>query len=143
LTLCDTGPLVALIDRGDPHHERCVTTLDSLPPEPLLTTWPCWVEAIYLVGRVKGFASQEALWSYLAGDLVRLVEPAPGEWQRMRALMRRYRDVPMDIADASLVTAAERLTLRRIFTLDSHFFAYRIGGKDGFEVVPSPTLLER
>jgi len=46
----------------------------------------------------------------------------------------------MDIADASLVAAAERLKLRRIFTLDSHFFAYRIGVKDGFEVVPDPSI---
>jgi len=136
LTLCDTGPLVALILRGDPHHERCVRALEALPPKPLLTTWPCWVEAVYLVGRVGGFASQEKLWTYVADGLVRLLEPETGEWRRIWALMRQYQDVPMDIADASLVAAAERLKKRKIFTLDSHFHAYRIHGEDSFEVVP-------
>jgi uncharacterized protein len=54
----------------------------------------------------------------------------------MRVLMRQYRDTPMDLADASLVVAAERLNLHRIFTLDSHFYAYRINGTHSFEVVP-------
>jgi uncharacterized protein len=54
--------------------------------------------------------------------------PEAGEWERMRTLMRQYHDAPMDLADASLVVAAERLNFRRIFTLDSHFHAYRIDG---------------
>ena len=136
MILCDTGPLVALIDRGDPHHERCVAALESLPPEPLSTTWPCWVEALYLVGRVGGFSSQERLWTYIPDGLTQILEPAADEWKRMWDLMREYRDVPMDVADASLVSAAERLEARRIFTLDSHFYVYRIGGKDAFEVIP-------
>jgi hypothetical protein len=51
-------------------------------------------------------------------------------------LMERYSDTPMDLADASLVAAAETLGLRRIFTLDSDFHFYRIGGSAPFEVVP-------
>ena len=54
----------------------------------------------------------------------------------MRILMRQYRDSPMDLADASLVAAAEKLNLRRIFTLDDHFYAYRINGTHPFTVVP-------
>lgn len=65
-----------------------------------------------------------------------LLEPATDEWRRIWHLMRQYQDVPMDIADASLVTAAERLEKHRIFTLDSHFYAYRINGAENFEVIP-------
>jgi hypothetical protein len=50
--------------------------------------------------------------------------------------MQQYQDAPMDLADASLVAAAERLQLRRIFTLDRHFYAYRIDEKHPFDVVP-------
>jgi hypothetical protein len=50
--------------------------------------------------------------------------------------MGQYHDAPMDLADASLVVVAERLRLRRIFTLDSHFHAYRIEGTYAFEIVP-------
>jgi predicted nucleic acid-binding protein len=54
----------------------------------------------------------------------------------MRELMEQYRDVPMDLADASIVAAAETRRLRRVFTLDSDFLIYRTGDGDGFEVVP-------
>lgn len=54
----------------------------------------------------------------------------------MRALMRKYGDSPMDLADASLVAAAERLDVRRVFTLDRHFHAYRMNRGHAFDVVP-------
>lgn len=136
MTLCDTGPLVALIDRDDRNHARCVAALSVLPDEPLLTTWPCLSESLYLLGREGGLRAQDELWGFLADDLVRLHCPVDGEWERMRVLMRQYHDVPMDFADASLVTLAEQLDRRRIFTLDSHFYIYRIHGRYAFEVVP-------
>lgn len=136
MTLCDTGPLVALIDSDDPHHPRCVAALDQLPADALLTTWPCFTEAMYLLGRAGGLPAQDVLWGYLADGLAVLHEPEAAEWQRMRALMHQYHDTPMDLADASLVAAAERLGLRRIFTVDSHFRAYRVGGTRAFEIVP-------
>lgn len=58
------------------------------------------------------------------------------ECRRMRILMEQYRDVPMDLADASLAVAAETLNMQRIFTLDSDFYVYRINGKQAFTVVP-------
>jgi len=136
VTLCDTGPLIAIIDQDDANHARCTAALRTLPASPLLTTWPCLTEAMYLLWRAGGVPAQEQLWGFVADGLVRL-HPAEGDdWQRMRALMQQYADVPMDFADASLVVAAERLGLRRIFTLDSHFRAYRMHGKDAFEIVP-------
>jgi|SRR5579875_1973751 predicted nucleic acid-binding protein len=136
MTLCDTGPLVALIDRDDLHRERCVEALKVLPPRPLLVTWPCLTEAMYLLGRAGGMAAQEELWGYLADRLVVLHAPQDREWERMRELMRQYSDARMDLANASVVTAAEYLGLVRVFTLDSHFYAYRISGKLPFEIVP-------
>lgn len=102
-----------------------------------MTTWPpCLTEAMYLLSREIGFGAQEALWDYVAAGLVQVDEPAPEEWQRMRALMRQYSDAPMDLADASLVAAAERLGTTRVFTTDRHFHAYRLYGRGSFEVVP-------
>lgn len=54
----------------------------------------------------------------------------------MDTLMGQYRDAPMDLADASLVTAAEMLGITRIFTMDGHFHAYRIHGTKAFDVIP-------
>jgi uncharacterized protein len=136
VTLCDAGPLVALIDRDDAHHARCVAALEELPPDGLVTTWPCFTEAMYLVGRVGGLPVQDKLWEYVADGLVVLHVPAPGEWERMRTLMQQYGDAPMDLADASLVAAAENLGVRRVFTLDRHFRAYRIQSGHAFEILP-------
>jgi len=55
----------------------------------------------------------------------------------MRLLMDKYRDIPMDLADASLVAAAEAYNVRRVFTLDSHFYAYLATDGQPLEVVPS------
>lgn len=136
MTLCDTGPLVALIDQSDRSHARCVSALQGLPPSPLITTWACLTEAMYLLGRAGGFAAQDELWGFCADDLVKIHAAEEAEWQRMRLLMRQYADTPMDLADASLVAAAEELGVRRVFTLDSHFRAYRLFGREAFDIVP-------
>ncbi|HEX8450844.1 MAG TPA: hypothetical protein VF647_02040 [Longimicrobium sp.] len=127
---------MALIDRDDAHHSRCVALLGKLPPGPLLTTWPCFTEAMYLLGRAGGFPAQDVLWGYVSDNLVMLHPPDEAEQDRIRVLMRQYHDTPMDLADASLVSAAERLSLRRIFTVDRHFRAYRINGMHAFDILP-------
>ncbi len=136
MIFCDTGPLIALVDATDSHHGRCVAALGRLPSSSLVTTWPCWAEAMHLVLRGGGFAAQDSLWQFVADGDVTLHQPTASDWVRMRELMRKYQDTPMDLADASLVVAAEQLGIRRIFTLDSHFAIYRIRGSQAFEVLP-------
>ncbi|HEU4454274.1 MAG TPA: hypothetical protein VFR81_14495 [Longimicrobium sp.] len=102
----------------------------------MITTWACLTEAMHLLGRAGGLMAQDKLWELVARGRVALHVPAEEEWQRMRALMRQYYDAPMDLADASLVAAAESLELRHIFTLDSHFRAYRLKSGHAFNIVP-------
>lgn len=135
MTLCDAGPLVALVDRDDPYHARCTAALEGL--ESLVSTWQCFTEAMHLVRRSGGYQAQDTLWRYWEDGLIALHASDEGEAARMRELMHQYRDAPMDLADASLVTAAEWLELRQVFTLDAHFYAYRIHGRHPFQVVPA------
>lgn len=138
MILCDTGPIVALIDGNDVRHRDCAAALSGLS-KPLVTTWPCLTEAMHLLGRAGGQPAQEVLWGYVADGLLVLHESDGGERTRMRALMAQYCDTPMDLADASLVAAAESLRVGRVFTLDSDFYVYRIGtGRQAgvFDVVP-------
>jgi predicted nucleic acid-binding protein len=136
VTLTDAGPLIALIDAGEPDHERCMQALAYLAL-PLLTTWPAFTEAIYLLGRAGGWPGQQALWRLvLRGDLV-LAEASPASNRRAAHLMERYGDRPMDLADATLVVLAEELGLSRIFTLDSDFHIYRINGRKRFDPIPT------
>jgi uncharacterized protein len=135
VTLCDAGPLVALVDRGDPDHQRCTAALKGI--EFLVSTWQCFTEAMHLVRRSGGYRAQETLWRYWENGLLSLHVSNEAEAARMRELMHQYRDAPMDLADASLVTAAEWLELRSVFTLDQHFHGYRIHGRHAFEIVPA------
>lgn len=135
MILCDAGPLVAIVDEADENHGRCVAALRRMPPSRLVTTWPCLTEAMYLLGRRGGFLPQDELWSFVEHGPVVIDEPAGDEKDRMRGLMRQYHDLPMDLADASLVAAAERLAIRQIFTVDNHFRAYRIHGRHSFDVI--------
>ncbi len=137
MTLTDAGPLVALVDRKDPYHATCVAFAKAAGSEPLLlTTWPCFTEAMYLAFRRAGFPAQAAFWRLRERGRLILHESTPAEVDRMAVLMDTYRDLPMDLADASVIAAAERLGLRRVFTLDRHFHAYRLADGSAMSVVP-------
>jgi uncharacterized protein len=116
MTLTDAGALVALLDTDDPYHPACVAAAQRLPAGPLLTTWVCFTEAMYLLGTVGGYRYQAALWNLRATGRIVLHELTPAEADRMAALMAQYQDTPMDLAGASLVVVAESRTLRRVFT---------------------------
>jgi hypothetical protein len=136
MTLTDTGPLVALIDKRDPNHIACMQTSQQLPPGPLVTTWPCLTEAMYLLGKVGGHHYQEKLWKLRSAGRLVLHELSFAETDRVEALMARYSNVPMDLADASLMVAAESLSLLQIFSIDSDFYIYRLADGSTLKVVP-------
>ena len=102
----------------------------------LVTTWLCFTEAMHLVNRAGGYAAQETLWGYVDDGLVVPHDLSTAERARMRVLMGKYSDTPMDLADASLVAVAETLNVRRVFTVDSDFLVYRTRGDEPFAVVP-------
>ena len=135
MTLTDTGPLVALIDKNDDDHGICVVAARKLRP-PLVTTWPCFTESMYFLGKIGGIVSQQELWRWRLNGKLRILELTTEQADRMQILMDKYRDAPMDLADASLVAVAETLSLQTVFTIDRHFYAYRIGDKQAFQVVP-------
>lgn len=134
--LTDTGPLIALLDKNDPNHYKCLTEAQSLPVGPLITTLPCFTEAIYFLGKEGGHQAQQRLWSMRSAGKLLIHPQIEAELDRMEYLMQKYKDLPMDIADASIVVAAETLNLDRVFTLDKHFNAYRINGTGFFRVSP-------
>jgi predicted nucleic acid-binding protein len=133
--LTDTGPLVALLDRDDPHFAACIAASGRLPPVPLLTTWPCFTEAMYLLGAVGGYPYQAELWRMRTTRRLLLHELTLTEIDRMAVLMENYRTTPMDLADASLVAVAESRARHRVFTLDSDFYVYRLADGTALEIL--------
>lgn len=133
--LVDAGPLIALIDRGDEHHARCVETLRQMR-EPLVTVWPAFTEAMYLLR--SSWTGQAALWEMVESDAVELRPLERDDLARMTELMRKYRDLPMDLADAAIVRVAERDRIRQVFTLDQRDFrVYRPAGLGRLSLLPA------
>jgi predicted nucleic acid-binding protein len=135
VTLVDAGPLVALIDAGEPDHAGCRAAFGELRL-PLVTTWPAFTEAIYLLGRAAGWPGQRALWRMVERQLLAIEDLSHEQVERSRTLMERYADHPMDLADATLVALAEARELRTVFTLDGDFRSYRLRGGHHLEVIP-------
>jgi uncharacterized protein len=125
--LIDAGPLVALVDAGDQHHRRCASALRDVR-EPLATVWPALTEAMYLLADLAG--GQEALWEMFERGAVQLLPLGTNDIPRIRDLMCKYADRPMDLADASLLRVAEREGIRKFFTMDRRDFSvYRLHGR--------------
>ena len=103
--LIDAGPLVALLDKGDAHHAKCVAALHAIR-DPLVTVWPAFTEAMYLLN--FSWTAQRALWEMLESGVVALGALDGDDAPRMKAMMDKYRDLLMDLADAGLVRLAER-----------------------------------
>ena len=134
MILVDAGPLVALVDADDQFHRQCVASLKTLR-EPLVTVWPPVTEAMYLLSDLP--KAQEALWEMLARGVLQLLPLDLTDVPRIRELMSRYADRPMDLADAALIRIAEREGIRKIFTVDrKDFSVYRLHGRVRPSIVP-------
>jgi uncharacterized protein len=134
MILVDAGPLVAIVDAADQHHLRCAAAWREVR-EPLGTVWPVVTEAMYLLIDLP--RGQDAVWEMLERRAVRLLPLGEDDVPRIRELMAKYRDRPMDAADAALVRVAERDGLDTIFTVDDTDFAvYRLEGRRRFRVIP-------
>jgi hypothetical protein len=136
MILVDTGPLVALFDPADGSHQHCKGILAAVA-EPLCTTIPVLTEAFHLLS--PGSIGSQRLMDFVSARGIGLWYLDDRTLSRAFALMIRYADRPMDLADASLVVLAETLKLRKIFTIDrSDFATYRIqqGHRQGaFEIL--------
>jgi predicted nucleic acid-binding protein len=99
------------------------------------TVWPAVTEAMYLLLDLP--RGQDAVLEMVRRGVVRLLPLGEEDVPRIQELMAKYRDRPMDLADAALVRVAERDGLERVFTVDRRDFeAYRIGERKTFRIVP-------
>ena len=132
--LLDTGAFVALLDKSERNHGRCVMFLKNFKGK-FLTTEPVLTETIYLLG--PSVKSQKACIEFILEGGAILVPQSMDSLSRAIVLIEKYKDIPMDFADATLVTLAEEAEIDEVFTLDKRGFnSYRIHGKKTFKVWP-------
>lgn len=132
MLIADTGFFYALADRSDRHHHRAVEVLDGIT-EALISTWPVLTESCHLMSaRLSPAVSVQFLRNVASGFCaVHAIDPA--QIARIGDLMQQYANLPMDLADASLVLLAEHLGHGRILSSDRRDFgAYRFKNQQPF-----------
>jgi len=131
-TVVDSGPLVALFDRDDAHHESALEFLKKFKGE-LISDLPVVTEVMYLLDFSVQAQVEFLRWVHAGG--VNLIEVTAEDLERTADLLVKYRGLPADFADATLVSIAERLGLHEIATVDRDFGIYRLKGKKAFRNV--------
>jgi predicted nucleic acid-binding protein len=129
--LLDTGPLVALLDRRDRFHRWARLHFADIEP-PLLTCEAVLAEACHLLRNQEGGAT--AVLDLLGRGALRVAFALEEQAAPVQALLTRYADVPISLADACLVRMAELDAGSPLLTVDSDFSIYRIHGR---RIVPT------
>jgi uncharacterized protein len=132
--LIDTGPLLAAFNRRDQHHAFVVGIMRQ-HNQPFMTTMAVMTEIMYLARERLGSHVQDKLFVMIERGDILVEHTTSTDFSRIAELMQKYRDLPMDFADATLVALAERIGSKRIFTIDSDFLLYCWQDKHAFELI--------
>jgi predicted nucleic acid-binding protein len=133
MVIADTGYWLALADRRDRFHAAANVAFNRYK-EPLVTTWPVVAETCHLLARCLGVDSQRLFLGNYARGGFEVFDLELSHAEPLIKLMEKYRDLPMDLADASLVLLAEELGHGRILSTDQrHFRTYRWKQRKPFE----------
>jgi predicted nucleic acid-binding protein len=132
VTIVDSGPLVALLNRRDPLHDWTVTQMRDLQG-PLFTCEPVITEVLFLIRSSE--RAVERVFDLIEERALVVDFPLRPQFQRVRSLMHKYRSMPMSLADASIVCMAEFHGAEPVFTLDSDFRVYRKNGNEPLTLI--------
>ena len=126
-TLIDAGPLIALFNKNDKYHEKIKKFIKNY--KGLLTTsWPVIAEVCHMLDFNIGAQIDFLKWIKLGGLKVEDIETE--EIDKIIKLSEKYSDIPMDLADATLIVISERLGIKEIITIDSDYYVYRTTEKE-------------
>lgn len=133
-TLIDSGPLIALFDADDKHHKKAVKFIKD-NKFPLVTTLASITEVLHLLDFSRN--AQIDFLEWISKGAVEIHNIEVDAFSRLRDMTVKYKDLPMDFADACLVYLAEELNIHRIATVDRDFTIYRIKNRKKFEMALS------
>jgi predicted nucleic acid-binding protein len=124
--LVDAGPLIALFDRSDAYHGKITSFLRDAPYY-LVSTLAVLTEVSHMLDFNVNAQIDFLEWVMRGGLRLEIIEQ--DDLAKLTGLIRKYRDLPCDLADATLVPAAEKTGIRSIISIDSDFYVYRLPGK--------------
>lgn len=123
---------MALLDRSERHHAQCVDAISEIRGS-LLTCEAVIAEACYLLRKIKG--APEAVIENVLTGVFEITCHLPEHAEAVQKLLRKYQDVPMDLADACLVAIADGADTPRVLTLDRDFEIYRWRSRRKFDII--------
>ncbi len=138
--ILDAGPWIALIDRRDAAHEWAIATLAQYR-DPLITAEPVVTEACFLAQRLDD--GPRRIHNMIRKGFARIDFSLSAELDAVDALVQRYANVPMSLADSCLVRMSELYPKAKVITVDSDFRIYRRHGREAIPLVMPPGLSKR
>ena len=134
IAILDTGPWVALIDRSESRHTECVQWLKNFSGT-LYSTEAVLTEVLYILN--FSITARCAALDFVLESVVEIVPSSAGSLKKTKKLMKKYADLPMDFADATIVCLAAETGMQNIVTFDRKDFAvYKLPGKKSFTIMP-------
>lgn len=121
-TLIDSGPLIALFDKNDNYHARVLSFLKNFKGK-LITSWAVITEVSHMLDFNLQVQIDFLKWIELGG--IEIYEVSQNEIAQIRIMMEKYLDIPMDLADATLMYIANKENIKNIVSIDSDFDIYR------------------
>ena len=121
-TLIDAGPLIALFDKSDKYHFKAIRFIKEIENQ-LWSTWPVLTEVCHMLD--FNTQAQQTFLIWIQRGAIKIVDLNQDHLARIIELTRKFNDVPMDLADASLIVASEKISCLEIASIDSDFYVYR------------------
>ncbi len=121
-TLIDSGPIIALFDKSDTYHLKVLDFIKSFKGE-LITTWSVITEVSYMLDFNLQVQIDFLKWIELGG--MKIYDISQNDILQIRVMMEKYIDIPMDLADATLMYLANRENIKDIVSIDNDFDIYR------------------
>lgn len=125
-TLVDAGPLIALFDKNDKYHNSVINFLKKFDGQ-LITSWPVITEVTHLLSFNVNVQIDFLEW--LKREAIKIINLENIHLERIIQLSKKYSDVPMDLADSSLIVIAELTNITDIITIDSDYYIYKTKNK--------------
>lgn len=121
-TIIDSGPIIALFDKSDKYHHQVLNFLKSFKGE-LVTSWAVITEVSHMLDFNLKVQIDFLKWIEVGG--ISIYDIAQDEIANIRVMMEKYLDIPMDLADATLMYIANKERIKNIVSIDSDFDIYR------------------
>lgn len=121
-TIIDSGPLIALFDRSDKYHKLVLDFIKSYQGK-LITSWAVITEVSHILDFNLQVQIDFLKWCEMGG--IEVYPISQDEISNIRVMMEKYSDIPMDLADATLMYIANKESIKNIASIDSDFDIYR------------------